>query len=262
MRALTVVVHPEHAAPRHAVVVRPLWLPRLRGHSFLRLLRRTRPQASWSRLLRPERHGPTFNTCRCCIKLRAGVGGRVHADNVNARDTHGTFCSIWAARYPPRPCPAPGFRPLPCLTPAEPPAHPLTHHSSSAHVHAASHASVALDGAQMLQHSRLARLHPAAGFRPLPFPPQAEPPVNVLPHEVGRSSCSQLSTNGLYERRLAETVRQAACHLQRPGQLVQLNTRPQGAPQGWRDCGPLTSSLGKGAHPGGTLPASIKRAAK
>ena len=37
MGALTVVVHPEHAAPRHAVVVRPLWLPCLRGHTFLRL---------------------------------------------------------------------------------------------------------------------------------------------------------------------------------------------------------------------------------
>ena len=196
--ALTVVVHFEHAAPRHAVVMRPLGLPRLRGHTFLRLSCRTRPQASRSRPLKPGGHGPIPNTCRCGMESRGGVGGRVHADIVDAQDAHGTFCSIWAARCPPRPYPAPGFRPLPCPTPAEPPAHPGTHRlsrSCSAQLHAASHAIVALHGAQMLRHSRPARPHPAAGFRPLPFPPRAEPPVNVLPHKVDRSSCSQLSHN-------------------------------------------------------------------
>ena len=195
--ALTVVVHFEHAAPRHAVVMCPLGLPRLRGHTFLRLSCRTRPQASRSRPLKPGGHGPIPNTCRCGMESRGGVGGRVHADIVDAQDAHGTFCSIWAARCPPRPYPAPGFRPLPCPTPAEPPAHPGTHRlsrSCSAQLHAASHAIVALHGAQMLRHSRPARPHPAAGFRPLPFPPRAEPPVNVLPHKVDRSSCSQLST--------------------------------------------------------------------
>ena len=104
--ALTVVVHSEHAAPRHAVVVRPLWLPCLQ-----------RPHRSQSLLsLRPEDCMVTtfwirgtcihFSTCRCCRGLHSGA---VHADITNVQDAHGTFCSIWAARCPPRPCPAPGF---------------------------------------------------------------------------------------------------------------------------------------------------------
>lgn len=100
------MVHLENAAPRHAVMVRPLWLPSLQSQQTSAQERQ--------RLGRSAVHRPSwvaFKVLSC--SARSGLQ--------SSCDSHGISGSIWAAHCPLRPCPAPGFLPQPSPPPTAPP---------------------------------------------------------------------------------------------------------------------------------------------